>query len=945
MASTKSISERRPITIWNGVYPNSAQLKPAYLDYLVWEIPALPDFSAQRFASLGDSPQARPQKLLRDVATFLQTFHSDRNLVGTSIRMVRLPEDPNRISLFLIVRIATNSEKSPNQMEQLRRTYEAMLPPNYRYEYLEPFSQQIGQKDHFRQRRQLALSPRQWSRYGLELCKSISLLPSVRNIAPEEIQDLIPERWGVPARALEPKLNTFDHICSVLMSQPGRVMIDLTLCPVQPVRDEQQAVASRMELFGKFARDQYLSGGVTIPADSNAKAVLSIYENLQQSLTQVSHWFFYGFRVFSDIDKPESVITTLAANATATEMKIVSLHENRSLFDKALNAVETVDIVPEINQGQQIWTASETHHELYRLHKMVSLDEVSGFWTLPIPLRSPFSGFELDAGQFRIPLAGMPATEQTFTLGTTRQGKILDIPLETLKRHMLVVGTPGSGKTTTIFHILHHLRANSIPWLVMEPAKTEYRALRSMFPETMVFTLGDERISPFRFNPFEVPRGTPVEKHISRLNGCFVGAFNLFDPLPMMLDKAIRELYSRCGWSTYDVGGMIGTPPAPTLTGLYTVAEEVVKQAGYDGETGANIKAALLNRLESLQRGSIGRMINTSHSVPLDLLLQQPVVLELDALNTDEKALMMMFIFTHLYEYAKSNRPSGVNLTHVLVLEEAHNLIGYSATSNNDRADPRAHAIELFTNMLAEMRALGEGIVIIDQLPSALAPQAMKNTNIKILHQLTAGDDREAIGLTMGIQRDDPKITEPVAFQTGEAFVFATGMHDIQRITVQLDAETERLKSIFSPGDEILRHGNDTFPGMLTFVEQNREIFMPFQQCARYCRHCTPAIREWSERSVHQFIENASPDIALLKEIGEDIGEDLIASTSGMGSYNLTGQAFLQQVDTVINQTPTNMDLIVRRFCAYVHFMQTEVGKASSDHEENLRQIISVSRV
>jgi hypothetical protein len=956
MSFIKSISEQRPITIWKGFYPNNAQQEMTYLDYLVWEIPALPDFSAQRFASLGDSPQARPQKLLRDMATFLQAFHREGNRVAVAIRLVHIPEDPSRISLFLVVRVASSSAKNPDTIAQLRRNYEAMLPSNYRYEYLDPYAQEPEQNNHFQQRRQLALTPRAWGNYALELCKPISHLPSVKNIVPIDFQDIVPDQWGVPARPLEPKLNTFEQICSVLISQPGRVMVDLTLCPTQPGKEEQQQVSDRMELFEKYGRDQYLGDGVTIPADTNAKAILGIYEQLQQSLIQTSHWFFYAFRVFSDTHAPQNVIATLDAQATANQMSVVDLHANRDLFDLSINAVEAVDIVPQVNQGQEMWMRDDTHQELYRLHKMVSLDEVSGFWTLPIPLRSPFPGFDLDAGQSYIPLSGRTATERKIKLGETREGKTVDIALEILKRHMLVVGTPGSGKTTTIFHILHHLRANAIPWLVMEPAKTEYRALRAMFPETMVFTLGDERISPFRFNPFSVPRGTPVEKHISRLNGCFIGAFNLFDPLPMLLDKAIRELYAKHGWSTYDVGGTPGVPSAPTLAGLQEIAEDVVKQAGYDGETGANIKAALLNRIESLQRGSIGRMINTSNSIPLELLLQQPVVLELDALNADEKALMMMFVFTHLYEYAKANRPSGVPLTHVLVLEEAHNLIGHGTASSDDRANPKAHAIELFTNMLAEMRALGEGIVIIDQLPSALAPQAMKNTNIKILHQLTAGDDRESIGLTMGIQRDDPKITEPVAFQTGEAFVFATGMHEIQRMNIQLDAETERLKSIFSPDDEILRYGNDTFPGMLAFIEQNQDVFMPFQACSRYCRHCTPIIREWSERSAQQLIEKAVPDVTLLEQTSEKVASDValleeirelgqfssdfVASKMAVGSEHNMGLAFREQVNAVIAQPPVSPDPTLKRFCAYIHFMQTETGKTVPDHEEHIRQIL-----
>ena len=99
-------------------------------------------------------------------------------------------------------------------------------------------------------------------------------------------------------------------------------------------------------------------------------------------------------------------------------------------------------------------------------------------------------------------------------------------------------------------------------------------------------------------------------------------------------------------------------------------------------------------------------MLDTKHSIPAEELMQRPVVLELDSLNGDEKALIMMFLLTYVFEYCKVNRKSGSPLKHMLLVEEAHNLIGASGGSEY-RADPKSKTIELFVNMLAEMRALG----------------------------------------------------------------------------------------------------------------------------------------------------------------------------------------------------------------------------------------------
>ena len=51
--------------------------------------------------------------------------------------------------------------------------------------------------------------------------------------------------------------------------------------------------------------------------------------------------------------------------------------------------------------------------------------------------------------------------------------------------------------------------------------------------------------------------------------------------------------------------------------------------------------------------------------------------------------------------------------------------------------------------MLAEVRALREGIVIADQLPTSMAPEILKNTTLKITHRITSEDDRNLIGSSM----------------------------------------------------------------------------------------------------------------------------------------------------------------------------------------------------
>ena len=87
---------------------------------------------------------------------------------------------------------------------------------------------------------------------------------------------------------------------------------------------------------------------------------------------------------------------------------------------------------------------------------------------------------------------------------------------------------------------------------------------------------------------------------------------------------------------------------------------------------------------------------------------------------------------------------------HVIFIEEAHNLIApESQVKDGQESNPKIAATAFIVKMLAEVRALREGIIIADQLPTAMAPEVIKNTNIKLVHRLTSQDDRELVGSTM----------------------------------------------------------------------------------------------------------------------------------------------------------------------------------------------------
>src|SRR5690606_5962781 len=78
-------------------------------------------------------------------------------------------------------------------------------------------------------------------------------------------------------------------------------------------------------------------------------------------------------------------------------------------------------------------------------------------------------------------------------------------------------------------------------------------------------------------------------------------------------------------------------------------------------------------------------------------------------------------------------------------------------TASTDVGDPARKAVTMFTDMLAEMRAYGEGFIIADQIPSDLAPQIIKNTDVKIVHRLTAPDDRKVVAQSIDLNEEQTR--------------------------------------------------------------------------------------------------------------------------------------------------------------------------------------------
>jgi len=357
-----------------------------------------------------------------------------------------------------------------------------------------------------------------------------------------------------------------------------------------------------------------------------------------------------------------------------------------------------------------------------------------------------------------------------------------------LTKHGVIVGVTGAGKTNTCFSLLEQVwkdgkDGKGVPFMVIESAKSEYRALlkNSRFEGMRVFTVGDETISPFRLNPFQVPKDILVQSHIDYLQALFGAAFVLYPPMPYVLAMSIQRAYEDKGWDltrNKNARGEDSPLRFPTLDDLIETIKLVSDGMGYEGEIRSNIKAGLEGRLNQLRiGGGKGIMLNCRESLSDDDLFGKPCLLELKQLVSDEeKAFLIGLLLIRLYEHYESQGHSGDGkLKHVTLIEEAHRLLkNVSTQQGGESANPQGKAIEVFANLLAEIRAFGEGIFMAEQIPTKLAPEALKNTNLKLIHRLVSKDDREAVGETMNLEPN--QVAALSTLRAGHAVTFLEGM-------------------------------------------------------------------------------------------------------------------------------------------------------------------------
>lgn len=385
----------------------------------------------------------------------------------------------------------------------------------------------------------------------------------------------------------------------------------------------------------------------------------------------------------------------------------------------------------------------------------------------------------------------------TIKLGhIVQSGHVLDkievsIDKENLNKHIFITGVTGSGKTTTCQKLLTD---SDIPFLVIEPAKTEYRILTEQYQDLLIFTLGKETAAPFRLNPFEFFPHESITSRVDMIKASIESAFDMEAAIPQIIEAAIYKCYEDYGWDIatnkndlYEHPFADGVFAFPTLSDLIKKTDQVVTEQGFDERLKNDYIGSIKARLQGLLVGAKRLMLNTKRSVDFKELLDRRVVIELEEIRSaSEKSLIMGFVLTNLTEAIKGKYQQNQQaISHITLIEEAHRLLSKYLPGDSKS---KKQGVETFSDILAEIRKYGESLIIVDQIPGKLTPEVLKNTNTKMIHRIFAQDDKEAIGNTIALTDEQKQFLSNL--ETGRAVVFTQGWSKAIQVAIERTTDT-----------------------------------------------------------------------------------------------------------------------------------------------------------
>ncbi len=777
----------------------------AVLSTCVVEIVSIPDVSITPFSTEQEARSAYASDLARTLSSVFDIYKTNSSTasdcVAAELLWVSSPIEHQtyaaKIRLFLLMRsIASDKTQSETIVSQAMNAFSIML---------------------------------EIDKYSTADVSYDELKAILRGVSFESRQSIVrvvrAESLPIPAMqscmhfdCLDTNAPALEIMANVLTKTP-HAMVSFQLIPTRYTTEERQTISAVCQTLGMLASGLHDASFGVIPVVAAQKCV-DTYSYYNSNTDKAI--FTFGASVYgpsSDVGMVSFAVQSVLSGTGKTALAAYPLND------------VAPDAIVEHYSGNP-WMLAQYLQSRYpatnspgfdRLPFILTAEEAVTILSLPVGGRQISAGFTIDRSQKQ----GKEYRSSMVDSGDILIGRLkstggvhgFGISRNDLAKHMLIVGTPGSGKTTFSVGMLDKLWKQGVPFLVIEPAKNEYRALIQSIPDLQVFTPGKNIISPFVFNPFVLPDNVHLESYKSTLKTAFAAGVSMTTPLDKIFEETINNCYADFGWldtfTSSDKGRTFN------IADFIKCFQQTFDNIGYTGEVG-NIGKAGIVRLQSLIN-----LFDNYYSIPIGDLLKKPTVIELAAVeNSDEKALIIALLLLSILSYVNANYTGDSELQNVILLEEAHVLLDAQSGGAQGDANPSAIAQGLVKRMLAELRSYGISLVIADQSPRKVTTDVVALTDIKLAFRLVESADKQIIA-------DSTNMSEQQAarlsrLKPGEAFFFFNKLEEPEEVITE-NYRLEHKINITLTDAEIA--------GLSTYWKENQALLRPYPECdySPYC--------------------------------------------------------------------------------------------------------------
>jgi hypothetical protein len=302
-------------------------------------------------------------------------------------------------------------------------------------------------------------------------------------------------------------------------------------------------------------------------------------------------------------------------------------------------------------------------------------------------------------------------------------------------QHVAILGRSGAGKTNVGFLILEQLKKKGKPFLLFD-WKRNYRDLLALseFKDVEVYTVG-RNIAPFTFNPLIPPAGTNPKTWLKKLNEVIAHAYCLGNGVLFLLQQAVDAVYEEAG--VYD-----GTVEKwPTFKDVLFKARNMDTRGRESGWLSSTLRA-----LSTLCFGDMDKLVNSNNNMTIGHILDQSVILELDALTQSDKTFFIQSVLLYLH-HKRMTEERREDFKHTIIIEEAHHIL-------SDERRSLVGGQSVIDIIFREIREFGESLILLDQHPSKISLYALGNTYCTICMNLKHKTDINAMGQCLLLDKE-----------------------------------------------------------------------------------------------------------------------------------------------------------------------------------------------